>query len=709
MDKIIKKFKKLDKKLQIMFFVVSILFLISIIIITQGLLLLKNIETLLRVLFLVFIYISFFIFLFVSILLLFSKKNKFYIGYSVFTVIISILFIVVSIYINKTYNIVDNMNKKMITYSSSLVVMKDTEFKNSKDFKVGMISNEDDIEGNILANKLLDKKKLDKIDIKYYDNYLEMLGDLYNETISGILISSSYALSYSGYDNYANIESVTKIVYTYEEDMENQDIKLGTNKKLTEPFSILLLGVDSQYDGLKANTVFNGDTMMLITFNPKTLNTTVFSIPRDTYVPISCNGNKSNKINSSAVGGASCVINTIKNLTGIEIDYYVKINFKGVVDLVEALNGVEVDVPIKFCEQDSNREFGSNEICLDKGLQTLNGEQALALSRHRKTLITGDFQRVQHQQLVVEAIAKKAKTIRSVNMLYDVLNAVSNNIETNIDTGEILNLYNVGKKMLFENNASINIEKTYLTGYDLTMLIPGLGNVYTFQYYEQSLKEIIKAMKVNLGLEEPEMTKTFNFSVNYTYEVPVIGKKYYSVVRNEALPSFIGSSINYLNTWALSRNITVNVKYITEGMDGYDENKDGIILTQNIQKGTLVSTISSINVNVIKVEKKEVTLDEEDIIVDDEEKDKDTSNEENESNINNVVSEDKENKDETNIETDENSNLNPDSLDDVIENIPVNKNEEIEDKVETDDTNSEEEKNEDTSSEDDNEDTLIEN
>jgi len=66
-------------------------------------------------------------------------------------------------------------------------------------------------------------------------------------------------------------------------------------------------------------------------------------------------------------------------------------------------------------------------------------------------------------------------------------------------------------------------------------------------------------------------------------------------------------------------------------------------------------------------------------------------------------------KDETNIETDENSNLNPDSLDDVIENIPVNKNEEIEDKVETDDTNSEEEKNEDTSSEDDNEDTLIEN
>lgn len=678
MDKILKKFKKLDKKFQIMFLVVSVLFLISIIFITQGLLLLKNIETLLRILFLVFIYISFFIFLFISILLLFSKKNKFYIGYSVFTIIISIVFIVVSVYINKTYNIVDNMNKKMITYSSSLVVMKDTDFKNNKDFIVGMINDEKDIEGNILANKLLDKKKLDKIDIKYYDNYLEMLGDLYNKNIGGILISSNYVLSYSGYENYTNIGNDTKTIYTYEEDMENQDIKLGTNKKLTEPFSILLLGVDSEYDGLKANTVFNGDTMMLITFNPKTLNSTVFSIPRDTYVPIACNGNKSNKINSSAVGGASCVINTIKNLTGIEIDYYVKINFKGVVDLVEALNGVEVDVPIKFCEQNSNREFGNNEICLDKGLQTLNGEQALALSRHRKTLITGDFQRVQHQQLVVEAMAKKAKSIRSVGMLYDVLNAVSNNIETNIDTSEILNLYNVGKKMLFENNASINIEKTYLTGYDLTMLIPGLGNVYTFQYYEESLKEIVKAMEINLGLKEPEMTKTFNFSVNYNYEVPIIGKKYYSVVRNEALPSFVGSNINYLNTWALSRNIKVNINYITEGMDGYDEKKDGIITSQSVLKGTLVSTISSINVNVIKVEKKEVVIDKEDEVLNKEE----DNNEE----INNNTDLNKDNK-EDEIQDEDNNVENPDSMDDVIENVPVNKEEEKEEeKVETDKT-----------------------
>ena len=659
MKKILKKFKKLDLKFRIMFYIISILYLVSIVFISQGLLLLKNIETGLRILFLVIIYLSYFIYLFVSILLLFSKRNKSYIVNSIFISIISIIFIVASVYLNKTYNIVDRMNKDVVMYSSSLVVMKDTEFKNSSSFIVGMISDENDIEGNILANKLIDKKKLDKIDIKYYDNYLEMLGDLYNKSINGILVSSGYVVSFSGYDNYNNIGSETKIVYTYKEKRKNISLNTGSGKKLTEPFTILLLGVDSEVDGLKANQAFNGDTMMMITFNPTTLNTTVFSIPRDTYAPIACNGKRSNKINSSAAGGTTCVINTLKDLTGIDIDYYVKINFKGVVDLVEALDGIEVDVPVDFCEQDSNREFGEHEICLKKGVQTLNGEAALALSRHRHSLPLGDFQRVQHQQLVVEAMAKKVKNIRSVNKFYEVLDAISKNIETNVSTDEMLNLYNVGKKMLLENDTNINIEKTYLTGYDLTMLIPGLGNVYTFQYYPESLNEIVKAMKVNLGLEEPTMIKTFNFSANYTYEVPVIGKQYYSVKRNEALPSFVGSSLEYLNTWANARGITVNTNYITDGMDGYDDSKNGIITSQSVSKGTLVSEVKSITVSVIKVNSKNNSTNEDENVVniiDENSSDKNTDSNNTESDSNNSDNEE-------NVEIPKNENIDNSSID----------------------------------------------
>lgn len=605
MKTIIRKFKKLKKIYQIIFIIALILNIIGISFITQSLLILNNIETALRIIFLILVYISFFIYLFISIILLFIKKNKTYLTITMLGILINIGFIITSIYINKTYNTLETMNKDNIIYSSSLVVKKDTKFKNNKNFIIGMINDEKDIEGNYLANKLIDDKNLNKITIEYYNNYLEMLGDLYTDKINGLFISSNYVLTYKNYENYTNIENETKIIYSYKKEMKNQDLNLSSNKKLTEPFTLLLLGVDSANDGLSENTIFNGDTMMMITFNPKTLNATIFSIPRDTYAPISCNGNASNKINSSAIGGTSCVIKTLENLTNIDIDYYVKINFKGVVDLVDALDGIDVNVPIDFCEQDSNREFGENEICLKKGEQTLNGEEALALSRHRKTLISGDFQRVEHQQLIVESIAKKAKTIRSIDTVYDILNAISNNIETNIKTSEMLNLYNVGKTILLKNNANINLEKTYLTGYDLTMLIPGLGNVYTFQYYEESLNEIIKAMKINLEQEKPEMIKTFNFSVNYNYEVPIIGKEYYSVKRNEALPNFVDNTINYLENWASSRNITININYITEGMDGYNDTKDGIITYQDIQNGTLVSNITTINVDVIKVTPKE--------------------------------------------------------------------------------------------------------
>ena len=229
-----------------------------------------------------------------------------------------------------------------------------------------------------------------------------------------------------------------------------------------------------------------------------------------------------------------------------------------------------------------------------------SNRQALALARHRHSLPTGDFQRIQHQQLLVEATLNKTKTIRNIDQLYEVLESVSNNIETNIDTEEILNLYNVGKKMLFDTNSTLNIEKAYLTGYDLTMYIPGLGNVYTFHHYEESLKEITQAMKINLELEKSKPIKTFNFSINNIYEVPIIGKKYYTVERNEALPNFVNSSIQYLQEWASSRNIEINIDYITEDMENYDKDKNNLIIEQDIKNGTLVSTIKTIKVKVIK-------------------------------------------------------------------------------------------------------------
>ena len=178
------------------------------------------------------------------------------------------------------------------------------------------------------------------------------------------------------------------------------------------------MGVDSETEGI-GNSSFNGDSLMVVTFNPKTLSTTILSIPRDSYVPIACfNNQKKNKITHAAWKGEECMQKTIENFLDINIDYYVKINFKGVVGLVDTLGGVDIDVPYNLCEQNSNRQWGNNTVYIEQGKQTLNGEQALAFARNRHpnpsmcsakwtNYNSNDFIRGQHQQEVVMALLNK--------------------------------------------------------------------------------------------------------------------------------------------------------------------------------------------------------------------------------------------------------------------------------------------------------------
>ena len=198
---------------------------------------------------------------------------------------------------------------------------------------------------------------------------------------------------------------------------------------------------------------------MLVTFNPKTLTATMFSIPRDTFVPITCYRNARSKITHAAAGGDSCMISTVENFTGIDIDYYAKVNFQGLIKLVNALGGIDVEVPYSFCESNSVRSLESADlIFVEKGMQHLNGEQALALSRNRKEVpecgkqwnkgTRNDFVRGQNQQLVIKGIINKMKNIKSINQLYEVLDAISVSLDTNLTREQILGFYNVFKKVL---------------------------------------------------------------------------------------------------------------------------------------------------------------------------------------------------------------------------------------------------------------------
>lgn len=599
MKKLFNKFKKTKLSIRLVYIFVSLIFIGSYAYIFKSILLLNNIENNLRVIGLVTLGFLLVLYLTGSFLLLMSKKNKTVVFLSFIAMIIASASICASLAINRIYDLLANMSKDKILYTTNLIMMNNTEFINNETFKVGILNNETDIEGSVLPKEYIKKNNL-KVNVSEYESNFELLEKLYNGELNGIFITSNYIINYENYDAYKNIQEETKVQYTYSKEMKNQDY-IENPTTVDKPFTVLIMGVDSTSDVLNANQAFNGDTLMLISFNPNTLNATVFSIPRDTYVPIACLKGESSKINSSAAYGSTCVINTIENLVDIKIDYYVKINFKGVVDLVNSLGGIDVTVPdkINFCEQNSKRSKKPEDLqCIKSGYQHMNGEQALAFARHRHTLPAGDFQRVQHQQLVVEGIANSAKTLKNVDAFFKVLDSISANIDTNMSTNQMMNLYNVGKNMIFSGNAGsmINIQKTYLTGYDLTMYVNNLrASVYTFQYYEQSLEEIKHALKVTLELESNEPIKTFNFSINDTYEVPVIGKKYYTVKRQESIPNFKNKTLDYAKNWCQARGITVVENYVQNPDYGND-----IIINQSVRNGILTTGITSITLDIVK-------------------------------------------------------------------------------------------------------------
>ena len=601
---LINKLKKVNKIKIILFFISLISYTVAYILLSKSLLQLSGIETVIRSILIILFFIYLIFYLLSSLINLITKKNIKYYIFLIITIILTVIFFFISYYINTIYNSLSNLNKDTITYTTNLITLNDNKF--NKNSNIGMINNEDDIEGYILANKLIKKENL-KNDITLYDDYYKMLRDLYNQDIDAIFVSGNYKVLFNKEEPYTNIATDTKIIYKYSEELKNQDNLASSNKKLTEPFTVLLMGVDSELNGLNANQAFNGDTLMLITFNPKTLTASMFSIPRDLYVPIVCNNDKLSKINSSAAYGTKCVIDTITNLTDINIDYYVKINFKGVVSLVDALGGITVDVPIDFCEQNSNREFGDATICLKKGVQTLNGEEALALARHRKTLPRGDIDRIANQQKIIEALINKVKNIRSFQEFENILNSVSNNTAINMTTNQILSFYNVGKDILINTlsgeDINFDIKKTYLEYYDLPVYLPYSGiTTSALGYYQESLDEIITMMKVNLNLIEETPNKTFKIDYNEDYTTKVYGKKLYGGEKIKTMVNLIGKSkeeaINYAN------EVNINIEFVevdqnSEYYNPYVANNK--IAAQSIHENALLANYNELTIYINNV------------------------------------------------------------------------------------------------------------
>ncbi len=652
MKVLFKKIKNAGKGYNFFYFTSLILYITFYVFFFRSMLILQGIETALRIALLIFFGLFGILYLIFGLTSMITHKKKVFIPFTIFALIFTILFGISSYYINKIYNVLDNFTTSdTSTYTTVLLTLKDTELTDES--VLGMINNETNRENYILAKEMIEKEKIkNEIKSEDYDDIHILLSALYNGEVDGIFISKDYPILFGNEEKYQNILQETKVVKSYSKEMKTEESEMISTKSLTEPFTVLVLGVDSEFeDELDPNAAFNGDTLMLITFNPQTLNATMFSIPRDLYVPISCNNNRYSKINSAAYGGTSCVVDTIENLTDIEIDYFIKIDFKAVVDLVETIGGIDVNVEPpdydyynsvyngRLCEQDSLRRFGEHLICMDTGMQHLNGEQALAYARNRHGYLESDIARGRHQQLVLEAIAQKLVQTASISDFENILDTISKHIATNMKTTQILSFYQTIKSMLIQalaGNDFINIQKTYLTYYNIETYLGGY-QVSALGYYSGSLDAITEAMKENLGILKTETIRTFEYDYKEDYErsSEIIGKGIYKGSTLNFMPDFRGESVSTAKSFANNNDLSLNIEYESD-----PDEIEGIILRQSIPEGTMVKNISGFTIYVNNYEEeKQTTIDN------DKETDNDTE-------TNNDKEEDKEQNNEQDKEQD---------------------------------------------------------
>jgi LCP family protein required for cell wall assembly len=342
------------------------------------------------------------------------------------------------------------------------------------------------------------------------------------------------------------------------------------------------------------------------------------SIPRDSYVEIACfgDGTTRDKITHSGWGGTDCVVDTVANLFDIEIDFYAKINFTGIVDLVDAMGGVILTSPAEFVEQDSSLERGHFTVWVPEGEFNADGEQALALARHRKGAGFSDFVRQENQKQVIYAIISKMLSVESLGSFFKVMEAVQDNFDTNMSSEQLLGL----TEFAFNKIASYKMPNPVLAVDMKNMSLKGYSSMhyhydmqrilYFYVPYPSSLADITNQIHNNLqisDLERNQLNQLF-FSTNYPYLRTDWYSKTYddpkeSFTLPDIVPNFVENSftLETAYAWANERGIKINVVHINEGNEGFRSDlPHNAVLAQNMRAQLLTKNITEITLNINK-------------------------------------------------------------------------------------------------------------
>jgi LCP family protein required for cell wall assembly len=265
-----------------------------------------------------------------------------------------------------------------------------------------------------------------------YENSMNLVNALYNNEARAIIFNEANRAMLE--EQFADFAEKTKVIYTKGFETAIQEKTVAKKDTSSEAFTIYVSGNDDY--GSITNTG-RSDVNIIVTFNPKTRQVLMVSTPRDYWVPMDTlqtdsNGNKVTgyeKLTHAGNMGVDSSIGTLESLYGIDIDYYVKVNFTGAVGVVDALGGITINSDVDFTNGEDAAPISYH---FTVGANECDGEKTLAFCRERQAFLDGDNQRGRNQMAAISAIINKATSSAILTRYSQVLDAVSGLIATNM-------------------------------------------------------------------------------------------------------------------------------------------------------------------------------------------------------------------------------------------------------------------------------------
>ena len=341
------------------------------------------------------------------------------------------------------------MVEKQVT---AVIVMKEddaTELGDTRGYKFGILANRDQENTQKLLSAM--QESMGQIDTKEYETPAAMADALYDDEIQAIILNEGYISLLTEQEPYSDFSDRTKIIYEYVTKHEITSIK-PSGSITKQPFVIYCSGSDERDSDINAKS--RSDVNILAVVNPKTRQILLINTPRDYYLPLAFNG-ELDKLTHAGMYGVQESMAVLDNLYGTKTSYYGRINFWGLIDIVDALGGIDVYSDYAFDAAAGDVEgYGYRSFSFSEGWNHLEGQEALAFSRERYSFSDGDNQRGKNQMKVIQAIIEKATSPSVLAKYQDLLKAVSDNFITNISYDQISSLV----QMMQKDGASWNIQ-----------------------------------------------------------------------------------------------------------------------------------------------------------------------------------------------------------------------------------------------------------